>query len=432
MTALSDKTVCVVDRGLFLGFAIALTRSFGRVLYHVPNESAFPTPHLSVIGDGFDRIEVVKGLQTVEHGIDCFAFPDVGMTEIQMNLTARGNPVWGSGEASKLELNRIHFKERQDALGLKVRPYRVIRGVNNLRVFLADMDEAFVKISKYRGLTETYHHDDMAKTELWLENLTAQLGPLRDHLNFIVEEPIDAVVETGLDTFCVRGKYPKVAVQGIEAKDKGYIGTVTPWGELPEQLTKIAEQYTPDLQDYANFISLEIRITEDGDAYNNDFTARHASPAGECLLELIGNLGEVVWGGAHGELVEPEYTAKFAMQAIVDHPEDKMEWRAARIPAEVGDWFKPYFACKIDGATYFVPVPPKGFETAGSVVATGDTLDECLETLKERAALLEGAGLVVHTTSLAEVLASIKEEEKAGVPFTDGAVPDGKDVIGGT
>jgi hypothetical protein len=201
---------------------------------------------------------------------------------------------------------------------------------------------------------------------------------------------------------------------------------------LPEQLTTIAGQLTPDLDDYANFLSLEVRITEEGDAFLTDPSCRHASPAGECLLELIGNLGEVVWGGAHGELVEPEYTAKFAMQAIVDHPEDKTEWRAARIPPEVGDWFKPYFACRIDGATYFVPVPPKGFETAGSVVATGDTLDECLGTLKERAALLEGAGLVVHTTSLAEVLASIKEEEKAGVPFTDGAVPDGKDVIGGS
>lgn len=432
MTALSDKTILIRDRGLFVGFAIAMTRYFGRVLYNVPNESAFPTPHLSVIGDGFDKIEVVKDLWPWVVEADCIAFPDVGMVGMQKYCRYWDKPVWGSGEASKLELNRIYFKERQEALGMKVRPYKVIRGVNNLRVFLDDMPEAYVKISKYRGLTETYHHDDMAKTELWLENLTAQLGPLRDHLNFIVEEPIDAVVETGLDTFCVRGKYPKVAVQGIEAKDKGYIGTVTPWVELPKQLTTIASQLTPDLGDYANFLSLEVRITENGDAFLTDPSCRHASPAGECLLELIGNLGEVVWGGAHGELVEPEYTAKYSMQAIVDHPEDKMEWRAARIPQEVGDWFKPYFACRIDGATYFVPVPTKGFETAGSVVATGDTLDDCLETLKERASLLEEAGLVVHTTSLAEVLESIKEEEKAGVPFTDGAVPDGKDVIGGS
>ncbi len=61
-----------------------------------------------------------------------------------------------------------------------------------------------------------------------LDQLAVKLGPLAADFPFLCDAPIDAVVETGIDEFCIDGKWPEVVVQGIEAKDKAYIGAVTP------------------------------------------------------------------------------------------------------------------------------------------------------------------------------------------------------------
>lgn len=422
MTDLSSKSIMVIDRGLFLPFAQRLARDFGKVYYYVSNDSPFPLPNPDVIGEGFNGIHRVLELEEVE--VDAYAFPDVGMYHRQEKLRRQGYPVLGSGMASKLELLRKYFKETQQALGMQVPPYESVMGIKKLRHLLSNMDEAYVKISTYRGVAETFHHFDMSITELWLDEKSVVLGPLQEKMPFIVEEPINAVVETGLDAYCVKGEYPHVAIQGIEAKDKAYIGTVTPMPEMPKELTDIADQLAPKLTEYANFISLEIRITEDGTAYLTDPSCRHATPAGECLLELIDNLPEIVWEGSQGHFIEPEYSAPFAMQVIVEHPEDgKKLWRSARVPEEITQWFKPYAACRIDGVTYWPPLT-WSFEAVGNLVATGETLESCLDTLKERAALLEKAGLCASTTAIADVLKSIDEEQEAGVPFTEQKVPE--------
>jgi hypothetical protein len=427
MNDLSSKSIMVVDRGLFLPFAQRLARDFGKVYYHVLNESPFPTPNTAVLGEGFPGIECAREMYGLS--VDAYAFPDVGMSSLQSDLRRQGFNVWGSGEASKLELLRKYFKEVQESLGMEVPPYESVVGLKKLRHLLENMEEAYVKISTYRGLAETFHHSDISATNLWMDHLAMLLGPLQEHFPFIVEEPIEAIVETGLDTYCVKGEYPNVAIQGIEAKDKAYIGTVTPMDEMPKELTDIAVQISPKLQEYANFISTEIRITKDGTAYLTDPSCRHATPAGECVIELIDNLSDVVWEGSQGNFIEPEYSQKFAMQVIVNHPEDpKSLWRSARLPKELDRWFKPYAACLIDEVTYWPPLP-WSFEAVGNLVSTGDSLEECLDSLKERASLLEAAGLGASTTAIADVLKSIADEQAAGVPFTEQNVPEPVEAI---
>lgn len=426
MKPVNESTILVYDRGLFPSFARVLAREFKKVYYYVPNDSPFPTPNLSVLGDGYPDIERVRELNEVS--VDGYAFPDVGNYHTQRHCRELGYPVWGSGAASDLELKRLYFKKIQAKLGMEVPKYDPVIGIKNLRNHLEGVKEAYLKISTYRGLMETYHHHDLEKTHRFLDHLAVLLGPLQDNLTFLVEHPIEAVVETGLDAFCVASQFPSVAVQGIEAKDKSYCGAVTPWDELPQHLTDLASALKPELKDYANFFSAEVRITKDDKAYLTDPTMRHATPAGECLLELIENLADIVWAGAHGEFVEPAYKAKFAMQALVDSPDDDQFWREFTLDPSLDEWFMPYNAVRIDDKLAFPPLP-WSCETIGSVVAIGDTLDECLKTLKERAAMLEKAGLEVHLSSLTDVFHSIEKEEQAGVPFTEEEVPEPAEVL---
>lgn len=424
MTDLSSKTVLVLDSGLFLPLAFRLARDFGKVLFYAPDSAPFPTPNVAVIGDGFDQVERVSDLWVHHVPWDLIVIPDVGHSDLQMGLSGGGLPIFGSKTGDFLELDRQKLKDFQHESGLEVPPYEVVVGLSNLRSYIKEHPDCYVKISKYRGLTETHHAINETVDGPWLDMLAVKLGPLADRFRFIVEQPIEAVAEEGFDGFCIDGKFPKVAVHGLEGKDKSYLGAVVPYEELPEQLRQVNEKLSPVLSKhrYRNFFSTEVRITEDGLGYLVDPTCRHASPAGECLHELVGNLSDIIWEGARGNLVEPEYTAKFAAQAIIDHPGDHEHWRLLEVPKEVEQWVKIYACCQVDGA---LAIPPFlwSSEIIGSVVGIGDTIEDAIDALKEHAEALDGQGLTVHIESLVDVLKSIQDEEDAGVPFTDEPVP---------
>lgn len=290
-------------------------------------------------------------------------------------------------------------------------------------------EDCYVKLSRYRGLAETFHHQDPDKTKVWLAQRRMQLGSLAEYLNFLCENPVEAVSETGLDTFFSGGQFPSVAIQGIENKDRAYIGTVTPWKELPKALTRLPEALVPHLikVGYCNFLSTEVRITEDGKSFCGDLTARHASPAGESLLKAMSNLGDVVWAGAHNEFVEPEWSAKFTVQALIQHPDPKEQMRICTVDEDLLPWVAFYAACR-DGNTICFPPFPWVSEMVGSLQATGDTISQAIETIKERTESLEETGLIVHTRSLVDVLKSIEDQEEEGTTFTDKPVPDPAEV----
>lgn len=430
MTDLSSRTVLVIDAGLFLPLAFRLARDFGKVLFHSPMSKPFPCVGDAVIGDGFGEIEVVRDL--FKHGMvehDVVVIPDVGHSDLHYDCT--GMNVWGSGDGDRLELDRQFLKDYQAEHGMDVPPYVKLKGLSALREHLTYNPDVYVKMSRYRGTMETFHSVNYKLSEPWLDELAVKLGPLQERVTFIVEDAIDAVAELGFDGFCIDGEFPKVAVQGIEAKDRGYIGVVTPYADLPEELRDVNAPLKPFLKEnrYRNFFSTEVRITDKDEVFLTDPCCRHASPAGECLLELYGNLGEIIWEGAQGNLVEPEYTAKYAAQALIDHPDPGTEhWRLVDVPAEVRQWVKLYFACEVDGRQ---AIPPLAWnhETIGSVVGLGHTLEEAIDAVKEHAKALDGQGLTIRTDALGDVLKEMQEAEKAGVELTTDTVPEPSTVI---
>ena len=105
-TRLSKKTIACIDNGLFLSVARILGESFGKVYYVTSDQSAFPNPNVGRIGVGYPEIEVCNDLFDVIDKVDMLAYFDVNRGPEQSYFRKQGMPVWGSGPAEDLELDR--------------------------------------------------------------------------------------------------------------------------------------------------------------------------------------------------------------------------------------------------------------------------------------------------------------------------------------
>jgi hypothetical protein len=431
MSDASQSTVLVVDGGLFFEFALRLSRGFKRTLYHCDITETFPRLHTALIGDGFEGAEVALDLWDAIREADVVAFPDCTQPGLQAELVRQGKPVWGSRKGVRLEWFRREFMERLRKLDLPVADYQMVYGLSALRSHLRDLREQYIKVSRWRGNMETTHWIDWRTSSPWLDDIAVEFGGAQEDVAFLVFPSIDAVSEVGYDGYFAGGRFPKVSASGVETKDKGYFGAVIAWDELPEPLQEINEAMAPVLADfgYANFWAAELRLSEDGKAWFTDPCCRHASPAGECQLELWKNLPEIVYAGAHGECLDPEPTAKFAAQALMEHRDDKTRWRRLVIPDDVSQWVKLYNPVKTADEVYDLPPLPHSCESVGSVIGLGNTPVEAVERLKEHAAALEGQPVEVRIDSLVDAAVEIEAAAQVGVDLVNEAMPSAAEVM---
>lgn len=410
-----DATVLVIDSGMFLPFALRLARDFGRVLYWNPVEQASPRVQEAAIGRGFDELELVGSPWPEFDEVDVFAFPDCIQPTFQSWLAEQGKSVWGSRAAIQLEWYRELFRDRMEALGLPVHPYHVAHGLSALTDYLSDREDQYIRTSRYRGNGETWHWIDAELSGGRLDELAIEYGPLQETINFLVESSFDAK-EVGYDGFFYGGRFPSSAFHGIERKDKSYFGALCDYAGLPAPLKTVTDAIGPLLArlGYANNFHAEVRVTPDGTPFFTDPTCRHASPAGEPLLEACSNLGDIVLAGSQGEYIEPEWEAKFVAQVLIDHKDDGREhWRTVRVPDL--RWIKFYNACKVGEDLYAIPPLPHSCASVGSVLGQGNTPEEAVDALKEHAALLDGQDVSVDTASLASALAESVSQEPGAV-----------------
>lgn len=413
-TDLSGKTALVIDSGMFVEFALRLAREgFGRVFYHCDVRPPQPRVQEASIGDGFEEIKQVEEWLPLIRDVDCIVFPDCTRPDIQTWLEREGYPVWGSRHGVHHEWFRIAFKKRLREIGLPIRDYHVCHGLKELREYLWDRENQFVKISKFRGNGETWRWSDRDTCEGKLNDLAIEFGPLAGDMRWLVEQGFDAV-EVGYDGYFAGGKFPSKSFHGMERKDQNYLGAFVSADDLPDALKQVNEAMAPLLAKYryANFFSTEVRIGEDSIPYFTDPTCRHASPAGEPMLEAFSNLPEIVWGGAHGECVEPECEAAYAIQAVLEHNGDKDQWRKLVIPHSIRRWVKLYYVSNTREQVYSVPPVGNNGDTIGTVIGLGDTPRAALEHLKQTARVLEGQPVSVQVSSLAETIKSIEENDQ--------------------
>lgn len=397
-----DKTILVFDHGLFQSVAHRLARDYKRVLYFRPWQSSFSHPNDLRIGDGYDDIQKIESWLDYIDDADTFCFPDIGFAPEQSYLRSLGKAVWGAGNGEELETLRAETKELMSKLDLPVQPWEAVIGMDALREFLKKHEGWHVKISRVRGLSESFESKSYDLVKPKLDSIEHELGGMASVQEFVCEEGIPDALEMGYDGYFV-GKFPSTAVYGVEVKDCGYCAMVKPYASIPKEVRFVNDKLSLVMKkyDYRGFFSTEIRVGKDKKPYLIDVTARAASPAGESYQELYTNFGEIIEGGAHGELIEPKITGKFAAQAILTSSFTDENWLPVNVPDSIRNFVKLYHSCMVEDQQYIVPTDADMAEI-GSVVATGNTLDEAIKKVSEIAEQVQAFGLKCKTDSLTD------------------------------
>lgn len=397
---LKDRSILIYDFGLFSSLAERLARDFGQVGYFVPHETSFSDGREYVLGMGLKGVTRVHQWDDAVDDYDLLCFPDVLCGDLQEYYRRAGYTVWGAGYGGELELLRWKTKQRLHQLGLPVNQCVKVLGTEALRDYLKSHDDQFVKVSTFRGLGETWHAVNYTLACGYIDEFEAKYGAMKLITEFIVESAIPDCEEIGYDGYCIDGKFPATSVWGVEKKDEAYFGKVVSQDDLPPGAQRINDALASVLAEfkYRQFFSTEIR-EKNGQPYLIDITARMASPGGEVYTELYGNLAEIIWQGARGVLVEPEFTGQYGAQILLNSKWAEEHWMPVQFPEEIRPWVKLYNHCRIEGVDYTVPQLAR-MKQVGSVVAIGDDPEEVCETCKERAEAVRGFDLERETDAL--------------------------------
>lgn len=425
MKEVSDLTVLVCDYGSFTSLAEKLGERCKRVLVHTPYSQEFEGIKDCVKGDGLLNVERCDEFLDPEilRELDLAVFPDIGFGGVQKHFRELGIAVWGSMGASELELYRTRFLSLLKELGLPMIHSEKIVGVTALSDHLKTVKDKWVKINRFRADMETWHHQDHLHSLSQLDSLAVKFGGLKEEVVFVVQDKIDSDVEIGYDGFTVDGRFPSTTFQGYEAKNELYLGSRLTTKELPDQIKEVNEALAPVLKEYGyrNFIATEIRVKDDV-GYFIDPTMRMPGQTGEQLLETCENLAEVIWHGANGELVEPEFISKYAAEATLHYKNHSDElWKFLTIPEKVRRFIKLYHYCETESGIHF---PPHHSDEVGVVLGLGDTIEDAIDHLKEN---LDGLGdepVTADVEGFAELIEVIREAESHGMKFADEPIPE--------
>jgi hypothetical protein len=413
MPDLSRKTVLFHDlSGSFTHIAEAVVSQFGRTLYYSFYESALPSVRDYLPGVGLEGIERVTDFDDALERADLVVFTDVGRAGLQKRLREQGVAVWGAGLGSRLEQDRVALKTVLKECGLPVANWTLVRGLDALRDVLAAKDDLYVKFSMFRSTLETYHHLSFFASQTWLDELGVKLGPWRDDAEFIVEEPIEGhAVEVGIDGFLVDGELLTPTLWGYEHKDLCYVGTTA---EVPARLLDVQEHLSGVLQavEYRGAFSIEVRVTEEAD-YLIDFTARFPSPPSEAQTVLITNLADIMWEGAHGRSIPPEYAAPYCAQLVL-----RSAWgREHAVGLEVGrpEHVRIHGHCRLNGTDY--AVSPVQIEEFAGAVGLGNSVEDAIADAFDAAESVRGYQVQYDVGAFDKVLQCIQDGESLDLPW---------------
>jgi predicted RNase H-like HicB family nuclease len=153
----------------------------------------------------------------------------------------------------------------------------------------------------------------------------------------------------------------------------------------------VNEKLAPALKGYGyrGFISTEVRCTEDGKAYLIDPCCRAGSPPNEVYQLIMANLAEVVWYGAEGIVIEPEYNAKWGAEVLLISEWADQNWMQISFPEKIRDNVKLRNLCRIEDEYYVIP-QWTGCAEIGAIVALGDTPQQAIDEVKRIAELVHG------------------------------------------
>ena len=427
MKNLEDIGVCVVDYGKFILLAEAFVGHSDRVFYHSPMQREFLDLNDCAKGDGIPGIERLDSFldPAILNEIDLFVFPDIGFEAEQRYLRSIGKAVWGAMGVGDLELYRTRFLRFLEMAGLPMVKSSPRRGLTALTEYLRENENQWIKINRYRACMETWKHVNLNLSQRKLDELAVRLGSLKDKVVFVAQDEIDSEVEIGYDGWSVDGQFPNMSFQGYELKNELYLGSLLAYEDLPEAVRSINEAMAPFLAEmgYRNFLATEIRI-KDETPYFIDPTFRMAGLTEDQLPLTCANLPKVIWHGANGLMVRPEFNADFVAVATLHYPNHvRGQWFDLEIPEDAKRWARFYHYCQEGDIYHFIPSFPLECDEAGVVVGKGDSIQNAIDHLKANFEPLKDAGLRADIGGFAELIDEVNAAEAQGVEFTDQPIP---------
>lgn len=416
MTNLKTKTVLVWEPGgIFVEMARRLAKDFGRVLYCNDWVGSYPTSRGLVVGDGDPDFERIVDPWAHADEIDLWVFPDVYNAGLHTYLRSQGKRIWGcGGMGSMLELDRVATKKMMAKGGQPVGDYKEIKGLTSLRKHLKANKDQFVKLggtNGERGDMETLHAPNYEHAEPVLDEIEHRLGARAHVMEFVVEAAIDPAIETGWDGVAVDGKFWSKTMSGIEKKDQAYCCRVIDRQQVPPQVLAVNAAVAPYMRkhEYRGFWSTEVRVTPDGKGYLIDGTARCGSPPNELMQIMCANLADVMWYGAEGILIEPDFgDNRWGAEVLLHSTWADANYAHIRFPAKYRDNIKLRHYTVIDGDVYISP-QSTGMPEIGAVVAAGRTAKEAIDQAKAIAETVESHQLEIPVDAMDEALKDLKE-----------------------
>ena len=412
------KSVCVVDNGVYTSLAEKLSESFGKVYYNSPWVADYPSSYHTELGEGFPSFERVDDIWSIIDDVDLWVFPESHQGPLQNYLQDQGKRVWGSRNGDELELNREEAREFFDSLSILQPPYEVVKGMTALRKYIKsrDKEKLWIKISRTRGDTETFSVEGYELSKGHLDELETEFGPLAEYRSFIVEENLPDTFDLAIDTYCIDGKFPSRSLMGNEQKDQGYIGVVKEWAEFPKTMRETYEKLSPALKEfgYRNFFAMEFRVSKD-EMYLSDPCMRVGSPVFELELNMITNLADILWQGADGVLVDPEYKGKYGYEILVQSPWVDTHPLLVQFPDKYRDQIKFRYAAQFPDGLWILP--QKAGPIFGAIVTYGDSIDDCVAEAEEIANSIKGQGVESFTGSADKLRANLSDMAQWGVHF---------------
>ena len=413
MINLKNKKILCFDNGSFFEICLKLADYYKEVMYYNPWDfTGFPKPDKARVGsewingtkqDTFDGkpFRHVEDFFSALTEADVIFFTDCYNGSLMEHLREIGYPVCGSGKGQIIELDRWQAMKEFKENGMDV-PKQIVRvvGLTNLKKHLSGVTDKWIKISKYRKLVETFHHETMELSEPILEKMEWDLGSMKETIEFLVFDPIDAIVEEGIDIYTVDGKYPNIVLAGTEVKDKAYYGEIMNYDKLSKGIKKTTEQISPILKKYGykGFFSTEVRTTKDGKNYLSDFTARLPLPPSPLYCLMIDNLGEIIWEIAHGNMVDIKPKAKCGLYLTITSEHYDEGHQTISFPEKYRENVKLSYPLKVDGKYSCLNI--NRFPEVGSICVTGNSYEECKKKMEEIIPTVKGYGIKLNNDDL--------------------------------